>query len=118
MLGLTIEICGALLLVPCAIVVAIGARMLSRARRWGFALTAAIVSLVVGGLSAIGLLIWLAILVLVALAIAASGPVSKFALLNSCGYVLFFAILAFCSIFGGVVALRTLTNAELKKTFT
>jgi hypothetical protein len=81
-------------------------------------MTGAVVSLVIGGLSLLGLLVWLVFLVLAALAIAASAPDSKFALLNSCGYVLFLAILAFCSIFGGVVALRTLLNPELRKTFT
>jgi hypothetical protein len=116
--GPVVGICLSLILLPFAVVVIMSGRMLSRGRRWGFALSGAIVSLVFGALGLLGLLAWLAILVIVAIAAAAAAPNSKFALVNSCGNVLFLAILTFCCIFGGIVAVRTLLNPELRKTST
>jgi hypothetical protein len=116
--ALGVGICLSLLALPFAILIVIGGRFLSRSRRWGFAMTGTIVSLVFGVLSVLGLLGWTVGLVIAGIAVAASAPDSKFALLNSCGNLLFLAIVAFCCVFGGIVSLRTLMNAEIKKTFT
>ncbi len=103
-----------------AVVVLVGARMLARGRRYGFALTAVIISLVVGGLSLLGALlsgVGAAIVIFAVSSAHHAVPGGTFAIVDSCGGAIVLAVVAFCGIFAGIVGLRTLLNAEIKKTF-
>jgi hypothetical protein len=109
------------LVVP--IVVIIGGRMVSRGRRWGMGLTAAIISILVGGLSLIFTLaftVWTAMVWLgvgVATAQGAGNAVGTYAVLISCATDILAGVVAFCGIVAGIVAMRTLFKGDVKKTF-
>jgi hypothetical protein len=109
-----------MLLFPVAVFV--GARMLSRGRRWGMALAAAIISLAVGAMSLVGMLVsgalagWVGYNAASAQGLGAEGV--RIALISSCGYTTLLALVSFSNLFAGFVALRTVLNAEVKATFT
>jgi hypothetical protein len=111
----------ALLIVP--IIVFIGGRMVSRSRRWGVGLTAAIVSLVIGGFCLLFLLGWTVWTVMLwmgvgfATAQGAGSTAGGYAVVIACATDGFVGVVAFCGVAGGVAALRALINGEVKKTF-
>ena len=115
--------CAPLLLLPVPIVVVIGARLLGRSRRWGFAIAASILSIVIGGLaalSAIGFAVqtvmtWMGAGLMVAA--GAGGSPGAFLVIASCSNLVLLCVVGFCGIFGGIVGLRTLFNVEVKKAF-
>jgi hypothetical protein len=117
-ISLVVAGCMPFILLPFPILIVVGARMLSRTRRRGMAMTAAGVSFVIGILSVLALLGWTIYLVLALVGGAATAPDGKFKLVDSCGNLVLLTMVAFFSIFAGIVALRTLMNAEIKKMFT
>jgi hypothetical protein len=110
--------CMPFVVLPFPIVIAIGARMLSRTRRWGLALTATILCLAIGAIGLILLLVEVVFLVIATLAAVAGAPDARFQLINTCAGALALSIVTVCSLYGGIIALRTLLNAEIKKSFT
>jgi hypothetical protein len=112
--------CAPFLFLPFPIMIFIGARMLGRGRRRGMAMTAAILSLIVGGISLLLTLLGGGVSVFVVYQVAMHGArdLQQFLVISSCGNAVLSALVTFCSLFGGFVALRTLTNAEVKATFT
>jgi hypothetical protein len=116
--------CAPFLALPIPILILVGARMLSRARRWGIALVATIASLIVGMITMILMVGFGAWGLALAFGISAVGPqgagadVAKLLMISSCTTGVLSAIVAFFSIFGGFVAMRALFNAEIKKAFT
>jgi hypothetical protein len=107
-----------LLVVPLAIM--IGARTLARTRRFAIAMTGTILCLAVG---IFALLVTLSIGVLSAIQVfrvvnhgMPSG--AELSLYGTCGITTLAALVAFTSLFAGIVALRTLMNAEVKAVFT
>lgn len=111
--------CAPFLLLPFPIAVVLGARMLSRTRRFGMAMAAAVVSLIVGGLAlltTLGVGTWSIILVVGATSHGMHGA-AQFFVISTCGNAVLSAVVAGVCLYGGFVALRTLMNAEIKAAF-
>ncbi len=82
-------------------------------------MTAAIISLGVGALSLLTTLGVGGVSVFQGYEMAFQGAQNKqFILVSTCGFSVLSALVTFCSLFGGFVAMRTLMNAEVKATFT
>ena len=118
--GLAGAICVPMVLLPFPVITVLGARMLSRSRRYGIAMTAAIICLVVGALALIVTLViggWSMFLVYAAVShgMASAG---QFVVISACGDAVLSAVVAFAGLYGGFIALRTLMNAEVKAAFT
>ncbi len=111
--------CTPFLLLPFPTVIVVGARMLSRTRRFGMAMTAAILCLIVGGLallSTLGVGV-LSILEIIRVVNHGMHGARQFIVISTCGGVTLSAVVTFCGLYGGFVALRTLMNAEIKAAF-
>jgi hypothetical protein len=112
--------CAPFALLPFPLVIVIGARMLTRTRRFGFAMTATVVCLAVGILAllfALGIGV-LAVIQVVQVVNHGLQPGTELPLYGICGITTLAVLVAFASLFAGIVALRTLMNAEVKAVFT
>jgi hypothetical protein len=118
---LAVAACAPFVLLPFPVIIVIGARMLARLRRYGMAMTAAIVCLAAGLVSLLtmfgvgGFSVFRAVM---AAREGLGGDDDRFFLISFCSYSLMAMIVAFCSLFAGFVSLRTLMNAEVKRSFT
>jgi hypothetical protein len=112
--------CTPVMFLPFPVVIVVGARMLARTRRFGMAMTAAIVCLVVGGLALLTTLGVGVVNVLQMIAVASHGMhgAQQLIVIATCSTVVLSIVVAGTSLFGGFVALRTLMNAEVKAAFT
>jgi hypothetical protein len=111
--------CAPFVFLPIPVAIIIGARMLSRGRRWGWAMTAAILALVVGALNLLSVLVFAGLAVMFGLALQhahVAGSV-KYQLIGACSADFLSFLVAALGIYGGFVALRTLRNAEIKRAF-
>jgi hypothetical protein len=111
--------CTPFVFLPFPVAIIIGARMMARGRRWGWAMTAAILALVSGAVN---------LLAVLAFTIGAGwmgfqmrsphAPDStKYTLIGTCSGDVLSLLVAFLGVYGGFVALQTLRNAEVKKAF-
>lgn len=112
--ALVVGACTPFVILPFTILILVGARMLTRGRRRDLALTAAIVSVVAGGLSLIFMLVMLVFFVL---ALVRGAGSNAFVLLSSCGNLSLLTAMAFCGLMGGIVALRTLNRPDVREAF-
>jgi hypothetical protein len=112
--------CTPFVLLPFPIVIVIGARMLAGGRRFGLAMTAAIMSIVVGGIALLVTLITGGLSAFVGYVAVSHGmhEGQRILLIGECGISVISALVTFCALYGGFVAMRTLMNPEVKKTFT
>jgi hypothetical protein len=120
--SLVIAGCSPFLILPFPIIVVIGARMLARTRRWGMALTGAIVSLTIGVLGILLLFVGAIgfVLSLFGGAAVQGGPAAQagqFLMIVSCGNLVLLTVVGFSGTFAGIVAMRTLLNADIKRAF-
>jgi Domain of unknown function (DUF4190) len=114
-LGLAIGVFCSFFILPLAALVFIGADMLWRTRRWGLAVTAALVSLAVGVVA----LLFTIVMVSDLFDGSYAGPPENIQFNHFVGsiHVMATSMLACCCTVAGIVALRTLRNGEVRKAF-
>jgi hypothetical protein len=112
--------CTPFVLLPFPVVIVVGGRMLARCRRYGLAMTSAIVCLVVGALALLTTLGVGVVSVLQIIAVSTHGMrgAQQVIVITTCGTVTLSAVVAFAALYGGFVAMRTLMNADVKASFT